>query len=180
MAFKSSLKFDVKKLKQLQRTLNKLNKTEIEWGWINGKAYNKGDINKRGGVPYALIAIRNEFGGYVKQHKLNKFVYIPARPYFQQSTKGSVTYVKRNSAKVFMLAVMGGDYKSHLQTIANAQVDILKESISRNNMKPLHPKTIAIKDSDKQWDDTGKLIENITAKVIYKRADYRGGSDGTK
>lgn len=165
---------DISGLKKLQRTLNKIDKTEIEWGWINGKAYSKGDINKRGGIPFALVAIRNEFGGFVQNMKNNKFVYIPARPYFQQSTRDSITYTAREASKVFELVMTGGDYKSHLNTIANAQVDILKKSIATNNMKSLHPKTVAIKDSTKQWDDTGQLIKNISAKVIYKRADYTG------
>ena len=174
MAFKHSFKMDLSGLKKLQRDIKKIDKTEIEWGWINGKAYSKSDINKRGGIPFALIAIRNEFGGYAKNMKTSKFVYIPARPYFQQSTKSSVSYSKREVAEVFRLVMVGGDYKSHLQTIANAQVDILKKSIAQNNMKSLHPKTVAIKDSSKQWDDTGQLIKNISAKVIYKRSDYKG------
>lgn len=175
MAFKHSFKMDISGLKKLQRELKKIDKTEIEWGWINGKAYNKADINKRGGIPFALVAITNEFGGYTMNMKTNKYVYIPARPYFQQSTRESTSYIQREVGDVFRLVMTGGDYKSQLNAIANAQVDILKKSIASNNMKSLHPKTVAIKDSTKQWDDTGQMIKNITAKVIYKRADYKGG-----
>ena len=174
MTFKHNFKMDLSGLKKLQRDLKKIDKTEIEWGWINGKAYNKADINKRGGIPFALIAINNEFGGYAKDMRTSKYVYIPSRPYFQQSTKNSVSYAKKEVADVFRLVMAGGDYKAHLQAIANAQVDILKKSIAQNNMTPLHPKTVAIKDSSKQWDDTGQMIKNITAKVVYKRSDYKG------
>lgn len=174
MGFKHNFKMDISGIKKIQREFNKINKTEIEWGWINGKAYSKNDINKRGGVPYALIAIRNEFGGYTKNMKTNKYVYIPARPYFQQSTKNSVLYSENNVAEVFRLLMVGGDYKAQLNLIAEAQVGILKKSIAQNNMKALHPKTVAIKDSSKQWDDTGQLIKNISARVIYKRSDYGG------
>ena len=48
MGFKVSIKFENKALKKIARDVRKLAKTEIEWGWINGKAYNKGDINGRG------------------------------------------------------------------------------------------------------------------------------------
>lgn len=165
---------DLSGLKKIKRQMSKVDKTEIEWGWINGKAYPKSDINKRGGIPFALVAIRNEFGGFTKDLRTNKFLYIPARPYFQQSTKASVTYMKQEVAGVFRALITGSDYKAQLQSIANAQVCIVKNSIAQNNMKSLHPKTVAIKESSKQWDDTGQLIKNITAKVIYKRADFTG------
>lgn len=174
MGFKHSFKMDLSVLKKLQRNAKKFGKTEIEWGWINGRAYHKGDINKRGGIPYALVAIRNEFGGYTMNMKTNKYVYIPARPYFQQSTPMSVASAKGSVAQVYLMVLTGGDYKSHLKAISNDQVDILKASIARNNMRPLHPKTVAIKDSTKQWDDTGQLIKNITGRVVYKRADFKG------
>lgn len=174
LGFKNTLKFDISGLKKLQRSLKKIDKTEIEWGWINGKAYPKSDINNRGGIPYAIVAIHNEFGAYVKNMKTSKFIYIPSRPYFQQSTNKSVAYAKSEVEEVFRLALTGGDVKGHLQTIANGHVDILKSSIAQNNMKGLHPKTIAIKKRATHWEDTGKLIQNITGRVIYKRSDYQG------
>lgn len=174
MGFKSKITFDISGLKKIQRAINKVAKTEIEWGWINGKAYNKGDINGRGGIPYALVAITNEFGGYAVNKKTSKYVYIPARPYFQQSVKSSTTYMKAEAGDVLVLALTGGDYKSKLESIAQAQVGIVKSSIAQNNMRSLHPMTIGIKGHGKQWMDTGQLIKNITAKVIYKRADYQG------
>ena len=174
MGFTVKIKFDMSKLQKIKRDSNKIFKTEIEWGWINGKAYNKSDINKRGGIPFALIAIRNEFGGYTKDNRTGKFIYIPSRPYFQQSIKDSVKDIAGSVGTVFTALLTGNEYKSHLQAISNSQVGILKASIAKNNMRPLHPKTVGIKDSTKQWDDTGQLIKNISSKVIYKRSDYKG------
>lgn len=174
MGFKVSIKFENKALKKIARDVRKLAKTEIEWGWINGKAYNKGDINGRGGIPYALIAINNEFGGYAVNYKNSKYVYIPSRPYFRQSIPDSVTYMPANVKDAVMLMFVGGDYKTKLNAIGLAQVGIVKASVAKNNMKGLHPKTVAIKGGQRQWHDTGKMVENITHKVIYKRADYQG------
>lgn len=161
------------KLKKISRDLRKIEKTEIEWGWINGKVYNKGDINGRGGVPYALVAIRNEFGGYTLR-KDGKYIYIPARSYFQQSTEISKRKSVGKIEDVYDDLFQGRDTKQSLKILANEQVKAVHESVDRNNMKALHPKTAAIKGSTRQWHDTGKMMENVTAKVIYKRSDYKG------
>lgn len=174
MGFKSKITMDLSGLKKVQRAMNKIAKTEVEWGWINGKAYNKGDINGRGGIPFALIAITNEFGGYAMNKKTSKYVYIPARPYFQQSVKQSTTYMKAEAGDVLKMALLGEAWQGKLESIAQAQVGIVKSSIAQNNMRSLHPMTIGIKGHGKQWHDTGQLIKNITAKVIYKRAGYQG------
>lgn len=157
---------------KFKRELKKLQKTEIEWGWIDGRAYNRSDINCRGGIPYAMIAIKNEYGGYTKNMKTGSFIYIPPRPYFQQSTSASVSSVIKSSASVYTLLFTGGDYKAKLKMIGNDQVDVLKKTIAKNNLKALHPKTVKIKKSTKQLVDTGALVKNISSKVIYKRAGY--------
>jgi len=175
MSFKFKIKGDTKGLKNLKRRLAKVAKTEVEWGWINGKAYPKGDINGRGGIPFAIVAIHNEYGAYVKNPKNNgKYLYIPPRPYFQQSTKVSSSYLTTEAHDIASHVLLDGDYQLKLKEVGEANVGILKASIARQNMTPLHPKTIGIKGDDTQWRDTGKLLENISSKVVYKRADYKG------
>ncbi|WP_378347316.1 hypothetical protein [Acinetobacter baumannii] len=175
MSFKFKTKGDLKGLKKLQRRLKKLAKTEVEWGWINGKAYPRNDINGRGGIPYAIVAIHNEYGAYVKNAKANgKYIYIPPRPYFQQSTQSSASYLLTEAHDIASNVLLDGDYQLKLKEVGEANVGILKASIARQNMTPLHPKTIGFKGDDTQWRDTGKMIENISSKVVYKRSDYKG------
>lgn len=175
MSFKFKMKGDMKGLKKLQRRLNKVARTEVEWGWINGKAYPKSDINGRGGIPFAIVAIHNEFGAYVKNHKNSgKFLYIPPRPYFQQSTKNSESYLRTEAHDMASHILLDGDYQLKLKELGEGNVAILKGSVARQNMTPLHPKTIGYKGDDTQWRDTGQMLENISSKVIYKRSDYKG------
>lgn len=173
--FKFKMSGDMKGLKSLKRRLNKAAKTEVEWGWINGKAYSRGDINGRGGIPFAIVAIHNEFGAYVKNNKNSgKLLYIPPRPYFQQSTQASASYLLTEAHDIASNVLLDGDYQLKLKEVGEANVGILKGSIARQNMTPLHPKTIGYKGDDTQWRDTGEMIKNITSKVVYKRADYKG------
>ena len=143
MSFKFKMKGDLKGIKKLQRRLKKVAKTEVEWGWINGKAYPKSDINGRGGIPYAIVAIHNEYGSYVKNHKnKGKYIYIPPRPYFQQSTRSSASYLLTEAHDIASNVLLDGDYQLKLKEVGEANVGILKASIARQNMTPLHPKTI--------------------------------------
>lgn len=174
MSFTHKFKIDTKVLTKLKRDLRKIQITEVEWGWINGKAYPKSDINGRGGIPFAIVAIHNEFGAYVKNMRDGKFHYVPPRPYFQQSIRAAKGVSGSESVKVFKALLSGKEYKTHLQAIAEANAATVKASIARQNMKRLHPKTIGYKGHDTQWKDTGELTKNITGKVIYKRADYKG------
>lgn len=174
MSFTHKFKVDTKALTKLKRDLRKLIKTEVEWGWINGKAYPKSDINGRGGIPYAIVAAHNEFGAYVKNLRDGKFHYIPPRPYFQQSIRAAKQISGKESVELFRALLSGQEYKSHLKAIADGNAATVKASIAKQNMKKLHPKTIGYKGHETQWKDTGGLINNITGKVVYKRSDYKG------
>lgn len=165
-------KFDVAKLKKIIRDSKRLAKTEVTWGWINGKAYNAGDTHGRKGIPYAVIATRNEYGGYYKNMETDKYIYIPSRPYFQQSTKGSVNSIAKSSKDVVDLLFKGENFREKLDEIGKNQVEEVKKSVARNNFVTLHKKTIALKDSSRQWYDTGAMMKNVTHKVKY----HRGGS----
>lgn len=175
MSFNFKMSGNMKGLKDLQRRLKKVAKTEVEWGWINGKAYPRSDINGRGGIPFAIVAIHNEFGSYVKNMKNNgKYLYIPPRPYFQQSTQNSASYLASEARELAEAVLIDGTYKAKLKELGEGNEGILKGSIARQNMIPLHPKTIGYKGDDTQWKDTGLMIKNISSQVVYKRADYKG------
>ena len=56
--FRSKITLDVKEYKKILRDVKKLDKTEIDVGWINGKKYPSNDPAKsRRGVYTASIAI---------------------------------------------------------------------------------------------------------------------------
>ena len=169
--FKSKIVIDTKYLTQLKRELNKLNKTEIDFGWINKKKYSGSDKRQsRRGEYIASIAYINEKGHYT-QNDDGTTIYIPSRPYFQQSLHNT-PFLKESLVKLYNNCLRGFRYEHVLNFIGQDLVDNVKKSVSKQNYKALSAKTISIKDSSIQWIDTGKMIDNITYKVTYKRKDF--------
>ena len=64
----------------------------------------------------------------------------------------------------------GKPYLNVLKFIGQDMVDNIKKSVAKQNFKKLHPKTINIKNKSTQWVDSGRMLDNITYKVTYKRA----------
>lgn len=174
MAFKSSLKVNTKNLRDVKRNLAKLNKTEIEFGWINKKVYPTSDKNGRGGIPVAEIAARNEFGGYIQNSVTGMYHYIPSRPYLQQAVQMCKQFNALESEALFHRVLHNLPYQGILHGMAETNAQYVKKSIDMQNMTPLKEKTVNMKGGSEQWKDTGFLVKNITGKVIYKRSGYKG------
>ena len=166
---KSNITLDTKELKKIVKELNRLDKTEVDVGWINGKKYPSNDPAKsRRGVYIASIAYMNEKGHYSINNEGN-VIYIPARPYVQQSLH-DVWFLTDPMTMTLENLFDGKPYWNVLKFIGQDMVDNIKKSVSKQNFKKLHPKTINIKDSSTQWIDSGRMLNNITYKVTYKRA----------
>lgn len=166
---KSKITLDTKELKRVVRELNKVDKTEVDFGWINGKKYPMNDpaVSRRG-VYIASIAYMNEKGHYSINNEGN-VIYVPARPYVQQSLH-DVWFLADSMTMVLENVFEGKPYRNVLNFIGQDMVDSIKKSVSKQNFKKLHPKTINIKNSSTQWVDSGRMLDNITYKVTYKRA----------
>lgn len=166
--FKSKITYNEKDYKKLLRDLKKLDKTEVDFGWINGKKYPSNDPAKsRRGVFIASIAFMNEKGHYTINNE-GKVVYTPARPYVQQSLH-DVSFLNDSMISVVSNLFEGKPYKNILSFMGQDLVDNIKKSVSKQNFKALHPKTINIKGKSTQWVDSGRMLANITYKVTYKR-----------
>lgn len=166
--FKSKISIDTKELKRIVRELKKVDKTEVDFGWINGKKYPSNDpATARGGVYIASIAYMNEKGHYTINND-GAVIYTPARPYVQQSLH-NVSFLPDSMERVLLNVFNGLDYRPVLNFIGQDMVDNIKKSVAKQNFKKLHPKTINIKSSSTQWVDTGRMLDNITYKVTYKR-----------
>lgn len=166
---RSKITLDTKELKRIVRELNKVDKTEVDFGWINGKKYPANDPAKsRRGVYIASIAYMNEKGHYTINNK-GAVIYTPARPYVQQSLD-SVSFLPDSMATVLENVFNGVPYRNVFNFIGQDMVDNIKKSVSKQNYKKLHPKTVNIKNSLRQWIDSGRMLDNITYKVTYKRA----------
>lgn len=167
--FRSKITLDTKELKRIVRELNKVDKTEVDFGWINGKKYPTSDPAKsRRGVYIASIAFMNEKGHYSINNDGN-VIYIPARPYVQQSLN-DVSFLPDSMVMVLENVFNGVPYNNVLRFIGQDMVDNIKKSVSKQNYKKLHPKTVNIKKSSIQWIDSGRMLDNITYKVTYKRS----------
>lgn len=167
--FKSKITVDTKELKRIVRELKKVDKTEVDFGWINGKKYPSSDpAVARRGVYIASIAYMNEKGHYTINND-GKVIYTPARPYVQQSLH-DLWFLPDSMERVLLNVFNGLEYKSVLNFIGQDMVDNIKKSVSKQNFKKLHPKTVNIKHSSTQWVDSGRMLKNITYKVTYKRA----------
>ena len=165
---KSKITLDTKELKKVVKELNKLDKTEVDFGWINGKKYPANDPAKsRRGVYIASIAYMNEKGHYTINNQGN-VIYTPARPYVQQSLH-DVWFLADSMTMTLENLFNGKPYKNVLNFIGQDMVNNIKKSVSKQNFKKLHPKTVSIKNKSTQWIDSGKMLDNITYKVIYKR-----------
>lgn len=167
--FRSKISIDTKEYKKILREFKKLDKTEVDFGWINGKKYPANDpaVSRRG-VFIASIAYMNEKGHYTINND-GKVVYVPARPYVQQSLH-DVSFLPDSMGKVLQNLFEGKPYRNVLNFIGQDMVDNIKKSVSKQNFKKLHPKTVNIKKSSTQWIDSGRMLDNITYKVTYKRA----------
>ena len=166
---RSKITLDTKELKKVVRELNKLDKTEVDFGWINGKKYPMNDPAKsRRGVYIASIAYMNEKGHYTINNQ-GRTIYVPARPYVQQSLH-DVGFLADSMTMVLENLFVGVTYRNVLNFIGQDMVDNIKKSVSKQNYKKLHPKTVNIKNSSIQWIDSGRMLDNITYKVTYKRA----------
>jgi len=166
---RSKITLDTKELKKIVRELNKLDKTEVDVGWINGKKYPMNDpAVARRGVYIASIAYMNEKGHYSINNEGN-VIYVPARPYVQQALH-DVWFLTDSMTMVLENLFDGKPYRNVLKFIGQDMVDNIKKSVSKQNFKKLHPKTINIKNSSTQWVDSGRMLDNITYKVTYKRA----------
>ena len=166
--FRSKITLDVKEYKKILRDVKKLDKTEIDVGWINGKKYPSNDPAKaRRGVYIASIAYLNEKGQYSINND-GKVIYVPARPYVQQSLH-DVSFLTDSMAKVVENVFNGVAYRNILNFMCQDMVDNIKKSVAKQNFKRLHPKTVNIKKSSTQWVDSGRMLANITYKVTYKK-----------
>ena len=61
-------------------------------------------------------------------------------------------------------------YWNVLNFIGQDMVDNIKKSVSKQNFQKLSTKTIEIKNNSTQRVDSGRMLNNITYKVTYKRA----------
>lgn len=166
---RSKITLDTKELKRIVRELNKVDKTEVDFGWINGKKYPANDpATSRRGVYIASIAYMNEKGHYTINNQGN-VIYVPARPYVQQSLH-NISFLADSLVMVLENVFEGKVYRNVLNFIGQDMVDNIKKSVSKQNYKKLHPKTVNIKNSSIQWIDSGRMLDNITYKVTYKRA----------
>ena len=166
--FRSKITLDTKELKRVVRDLKKLDKTEVDFGWINGKKYPSNDPAKsRRGVFIASIAYMNEKGHYSINND-GRVIYVPARPYVQQSLH-NISFLSDSMVKVLENLFEGLPYRNVLNFIGQDMVDNIKKSVSKQNFKKLHPKTINIKGKSTQWVDSGRMLDNITYKVTYKK-----------
>ena len=166
--FKSKITYESKEYKRILRDLKKLEKMEVDVGWINGKKYPSNDPAKsRRGVFIASIAFMNEKGHYTINND-GKVVYVPARPYVQQSLH-DVSFLPESMSNVLENLFNGIPYRNILNFIGQDMVDNIKKSVAKQNFKALHPKTINIKGKSTQWVDSGRMLDNITYKVTYKR-----------
>ena len=166
--FRSRITSDTKEYKKLLRDLKKLDKTEVDFGWINGKKYPVNDPAKsRRGVYIASIAYMNEKGHYTINND-GKVIYTPARPYVQQSLH-DVSFLPESMSNVLENLFNGIPYRNILNFIGQDMVDNIKKSVAKQNFKALNPKTINIKGKSTQWVDSGRMLANITYKVTYKK-----------
>ena len=142
--FRSRITSNTKEYKKLLRDLKKLDKTEVDFGWINGKKYPVSDPAKsRRGVYIASIAFMNEKGHYTINND-GKVIYTPARPYVQQSLH-DVGFLADSMSMVVENLFEGKPYLNVLKFIGQDMVDNIKKYVAKQNFKKLHPKTINIK-----------------------------------
>ena len=167
MAFKFSIKVDVKNLKKVRRELAKLNKTEIKFGWINGAKYSAADQHGRKGLYVAEVASRNNYGSYTTDAKTARTIYIPARPYMEQAVQMCKQFNELESEVLLHRVLHSLPYRHILKGMAETNAGYIKKSIAMQNMQGLHKRTIAMKGHNTQWDDTGVLMRNITGRVKY-------------
>lgn len=166
--FRSKITLDVKEYKKTLRDVKKLDKTEIDVGWINGKKYPSNDPAKsRRGVYIASIAFMNEKGHCTINNK-GGVVYIPSRPYVQQSLH-DVAFLTDSMVKVVENVFNGIAYRNILNFMGQDMVDNIKKSVAKQNYLKLDKKTVNIKKSSTQWVDSGRMLANITYKVTYKK-----------
>lgn len=165
---RSSITLETKEYKKILRELKKLDKTEIDVGWINGKKYPSNDpATSRRGVFIASIAYMNEKGHYTINND-GAVIYTPARPYVQQALH-DVWFLADSMSMVLENLFEDKPYRNVLNFMGQDMVDNIKKSVSKQNFKKLHPKTINIKNKSTQWVDSGRMLDNITYKVTYKR-----------
>jgi hypothetical protein len=170
--FRSKVKLDMKELKKLKRRLEKIQKTEVEFGWLDESKYSRTDpARARRGISIATIAHRNEYGGYTVNND-GRPIYIPSRPYFRQSLNNS-SFLSETSHMLMERVVSGGNYKSVLNFMGKELVDNFKKSVARQNFKALHEKTVNIKGSKTQWVDTGQLVKSFSYEVKMQKGGIK-------
>lgn len=169
--FHSSIKMDLSHLRKMKKVANKVKATEIEYGWINGKKYPRNDISvSRRGLTIATVAYMNEYGSYSVNND-GATIYIPSRPYFQQSLHMVKKHTETNILHVAYSIINGNlQNRYHFENVGERLKETILKSIDKQNYKELSTKTVNIKGHDYQWEDTGRMLDNITYKVTYKRA----------
>ena len=156
-----SIKFDNKELRKLKKEINKIKTYHNEWGWINKAKYTALDHNGRKGTYVAEIAFRNEYGDVVEGSN-GEPIMIPARPYFFHSINEAVKLNQIMIPQVFTALLHNQDWLPVLKDTARESRNTLTHEIEQQDQLPLAPKTVKVKHSSYQWDDTGVMIGNIT------------------
>jgi len=148
---------DLSGIKKLKNKLQKLEQTEVEWGFLSGQ-HSKAEIS------YASLAWLLEEGN-------NK---IPPRPAFKQTVAGlrtshvayeaEVKHFYKNflegTGSAYGIAQASGKHvtETHKDTMYNWVIDGVA---NQHNA----PETISLKGFDMPFVETGELIQNVTYKI---------------
>lgn len=155
---------DLTELRKLKKNLTKLKVYHNEWGWIDKAKYTAMDQHGRKGMYVAQIAFSNEYGDVI-QSKDGKSINIPARPYFFQSIPEAVKVNKQGVFDIALELLNNRPWLPTMNLVAENSMKTLYQSIWKQNMTPLSPKTVDIKGNSYQWEDTGVLMGTIRYKT---------------
>lgn len=155
--FTFQIEYDLTKLRELRKRLNKLKNTHIKYGWLTNKRH------KDSGLPLATLAHFQEFG----TNKGRGFGFIPPRPYFQQMNRLLKGDIDQQTSVIFDATLTGDSTEAPLKALGDTLVSKYKESVNKQNMVALSSFTISRKGHDIQLHRTGELVKSFGYKV-YK------------
>lgn len=152
-------KLDDRVLQRMMKNLQKLNSVEVRFGWWAIARYPK--RHRSGGAAIAQVAFWNEFGTFSKNGKR----HIPPRPYLSQTATMLKHIIFSDIVKYFRDNIYGARYsKAALQPIPMKIHGVFEAVVGTG--QALSQKTIAMKNHDEHWLETGRLLKNFQVKII--------------
>lgn len=142
---------DYSGLQKLKKTLQKLSKETVEYGYYSEDVYPDGDT-------VAEIAAINEYGSFEN----------PPRPFFEQSISAlrnnPVHDAKRALRKEAEISLTTGVVGSNMDAVGEALVEGVVEQIVMMDDPPNSPETVSRKGKNDPLIDTGFMKESTKYK----------------